>query len=122
MEIAHLDSEDQADFLADLGLEGDAPDRFVKATWSLLDTICFLTIGDKEVRAWEVRRGTPAVRAAGKVHTDIERGFIRAEVIPFEVLSELGSELVCKEKGRMRLEGKEYVVVDGDVIRYRFNV
>ncbi len=122
MEIAHLDPEDQADFLADLGLEGGAPERFVHAAWSLLDTISFLTIGDREVRAWEIRRGTPALRAAGKVHTDIERGFIRAEVIPFEELSELGSEQACKEKGRMRLEGKEYVVRDGDVVRYRFNV
>ena len=122
MEIARLDPEEQADFLADLRLTASARDRFVRAAWELLDTICFLTVGPDEVRAWEIRRGLPAVRAAGKVHSDIERGFIRAEVIRYPDLIELGSEQACKDKGRMRLEGKSYVVRDGDVVHYRFNV
>jgi len=122
MEISQLDPTDQTEFLADLGLESSARDRFVHAAWSLLDTICFLTVGPDEVRAWEIRRATAAVRAAGKVHSDIERGFIRAEVTRYEDLIEQGSEQACKEKGLMRLEGKDYPVQDGDVICYRFNV
>lgn len=121
-EIGQLDPEDQTEFLADLGLESSARQRFVHAAWSLLDRICFLTVGPDEVRAWEIRRGTPAVRAAGKVHSDIERGFIRAEVTRYDDLLALGSEQACKEKGKMRLEGKEYEVRDGDVICFRFNV
>ena len=122
-EIAGLeDPEDQAAFLEDLGLQGGAKDRFIRAAWGLLDTICFLTVGEDEVRAWEIRRGTVAVKAAGKVHSDIERGFIRAEVTPYESLVELGSEQACKEAGKLRLEGKEYVVGDGDIVHYRFNV
>lgn len=123
MEIAGLeDPGDQAAFLEDLGLEGGAKDRFIQAAWGLLDTICFLTVGEDEVRAWEIQRGTPAVKAAGKIHSDIERGFIRAEVTPYADLIELGSEQACKEAGKLRLEGKEYVVGDGDIVHYRFNV
>ncbi len=122
-EIAGLDDpDDQAAFLEDLGLQGGAKDRFIQAAWGLLDTICFLTVGEDEVRAWEIRRGTVAVKAAGKVHSDIERGFIRAEVTPYADLIELGSEQACKEAGKLRLEGKEYVVGDGDIVHYRFNV
>ena len=123
MEIAGLDDpEDQAAFLEDLGLAAGAKDRFIQAAWGLLDTICFLTVGEDEVRAWEIQRGATAVRAAGKIHSDIERGFIRAEVIPYDALIELGSEQACKEAGKMRLEGKEYVMGDGDIVHYRFNV
>jgi len=122
MEIAQLDEEEQGEFLADLGLEAGARDRFIRATYDLLDRICFLTVGPDEVRSWEIRRGTVAVKAAGKVHSDIERGFIRAEVMSYEDLVTLGSEQACKEKGKARLEGKTYVMQDGDVVDYRFNV
>jgi GTP-binding protein YchF len=122
MEIAGLDPEDQSEFLADLGLSAGASARFVRAAWDLLDRICFLTVGPDEVRAWEIRAGLSAVKAAGKVHSDIERGFIRAEVIAYEDLIEHGSEAACKDVGKMRLEGKGYIVQDGDVMHYRFNV
>jgi GTP-binding protein YchF len=123
MEIAGLeDPEDQAAFLEDMGLQGGAKDRFIQAAWGLMDTICFLTVGEDEVRAWEISQGTTAVRAAGKIHSDIERGFIRAEVIPYAALIELGSEVACKEAGRAQLEGKGYVMGDGDIVNFRFNV
>src|SRR5678816_1056997 len=99
-------------FLADLGLTESARDRFIRASYGLLDLISFLTAGEDECRAWPIRRGTSAVKAAGKIHSDIERGFIRAEVVSFEDFVRLGSEAKCREAGKLRLEGKEYVVQD----------
>jgi hypothetical protein len=122
MEIAALDAADRAAFLADLGLREPARDRFVQAAYTLLDLISFLTTGEDEVRAWPIRRGTVAVRAAGKIHSDIERGFIRAEVVSYDDFIRLGSEAKCRDAGKLRLEGKEYVVQDGDIIHFRFNV
>ena len=122
MEIAALDAADRGAFLADLGLHESARDRFVQAAYALLDLISFLTTGEDEVRAWPIRRGTTAVKAAGKVHSDIERGFIRAEVVAYDDFIALGSEAKCREAGKLRLEGKDYVVQDGDIIHFRFNV
>jgi len=121
-EIASLDAADRAAFLADLGVAESARARFIQAAYALLDLISFLTSGEDEVRAWPIRRGTPAVRAAGKIHSDIERGFIRAEVVAFDDFARLGSEAKCREAGKLRLEGKDYVVQDGDIIHFRFNV
>lgn len=121
-EIAQLDDADQAEFLTDLGLEASARDRFINAAYAMLDLISFLTSGPDECRAWTIRRGTVARAAAGKIHSDVERGFIRAEVVAFEDLQALGSEVLCKEAGKLRLEGKDYVVLDGDIINFRFNV
>lgn len=122
MEIASLEAADRAAFLADLGVAESARDRFIQAAYGLLDLISFLTSGEDEVRAWPIRRGTPAVRAAGKIHSDIERGFIRAEVVAFADFVRLGSDAKCREAGKLRLEGKDYVVQDGDIIHFRFNV
>ncbi|MFN8545618.1 MAG: DUF933 domain-containing protein [Candidatus Binatia bacterium] len=121
-ELAQLEAADRAAFLADLGLEGSARDRFLRSSYALLDLIAFLTAGPDECRAWPIRRGTVARKAAGKVHSDIERGFIRAEVIGFEDFVELGSEAKCREAGKLRLEGKDYVVRDGDIVHFRFAV
>ena len=121
-EIAELPPEDQAPFLRDAGLEASARDRFVQAAYGLLDLLSFLTSGEDEVRAWSIRRGTVAQRAAGKIHSDIEKGFIRAEVISYEDFIRYGSEAECKKAGKARLEGKEYVVGDGDIVNFRFNV
>ncbi len=122
MEIAQLDPEEQQIFLSDLGINEPARDRFIHAGYSLLDLISFLTAGEDECRAWTIRRGTNAQKAAGKIHSDIERGFIRAEVVRIEDLLEFKSEAKCREHGKLKLEGKEYIVQDGDVIHYRFNV
>lgn len=122
MEIAGLDTADRGAFLADLGLVEPARDRFIQAAYGLLDLISFLTSGEDEVRAWPIRRGTTAVRAAGKIHSDIERGFIRAEVVAYDDFVRLGSEAKCREAGKLRLEGKDYVVADGDIMHFRFNV
>ncbi len=121
-EIAELDDEDRADFLADLGLEASGLDLLVRSSYHLLDLISFLTAGPQEVRAWTVKRGTKAPQAAGKIHSDIEKGFIRAETIAFEDLERLGTMTAAKEKGLLRLEGKDYIVKDGDVMLFRFNV
>ncbi|MEO8605284.1 MAG: DUF933 domain-containing protein [bacterium] len=121
-EIASLDAGDRVAFLADLGIAESARERFIQAAYGLLDLISFLTSGEDEVRAWPIRRGTPAVRAAGKIHSDIERGFIRAEVAAFDDFVRYGSDAKCREAGKLRLEGKEYVVQDGDIIHFRFNV
>ncbi|MEK6304562.1 MAG: redox-regulated ATPase YchF [Acidobacteriota bacterium] len=121
-EIAELAPEEQREFLKDLGIDEPARDRFIRAAYSLLDLISFLTSGEDECRAWSIKRGTIAHRAAGVIHSDIERGFIRAEVTRFEDLIELGSEARCREHGKLKLEGKEYVVQDGDVVHFRFNV
>jgi len=122
MEIAALDADDRQAFLDDLGLQAPARERFIRAAYELLDQISFLTSGEDEVRAWTIKRGTPAVKAAGKIHSDIERGFIRAEVVHFEDFVHYGSDAKCREAGKLRLEGKEYVVKDGDIIHFRFNV
>ena len=121
-EIAQLEGDDKAMFLEDLGLECSGLDRLVNACYSLLGLISFLTAGPEEVRAWTITKGTKAPQAAGKIHTDFERGFIRAEVIAFNDLVECGSTAVAREKGLMRSEGKEYVMADGDVVLFRFNV
>jgi GTP-binding protein YchF len=122
MDIAQLAPEEQQEFLQDLGIAEPARDRFISAAYRLLDLISFLTAGEDECRAWSIKRGTTAHRAAGVIHSDIERGFIRAEVIRIEDLVELGSEARCREQGKLRLEGKEYIVQDGDVVHFRFNV
>ena len=121
-DIAGMSAEDQADFLADLGLPESALARFIRAAYGLLDLISFFTVGPDEVRAWTVRRGTPAQRAAGKIHSDLERGFIRAEVTPYAVFREYGSEAAVKEAGKLQVEGKTYIVADGDIMHVRFNV
>jgi GTP-binding protein YchF len=122
MEIAELASEEQAEFLKDLGISEPARDRFITAAYQLLDLISFLTAGEDECRAWTIRRSTTAHRAAGKIHSDIERGFIRAEVIAYQDFITYKSEAKCREVGKLRLEGKEYTVQDGDIINFRFNV
>ncbi|HUK90280.1 MAG TPA: DUF933 domain-containing protein [Blastocatellia bacterium] len=122
MEIAELGPEEQREFLQDFGIAEPARDRFINAAYALLDLISFLTAGEDECRAWPIKRGTIAQRAAGKIHSDIERGFIRAEIVRFEDLIALRSIAACREHGKLRLEGKEYVVQDGDVINFRFNV
>lgn len=121
-EIADLDPEDQAAFLEEMGLRESALARFIRAAYGLLDLISFFTVGPDEVRAWTIRRGTRALAAAGRIHSDLERGFIRAEVIPFEQFMEYGSEQAVKDAGRLRVEGKDYVVSDGEIFHVRFNV
>ncbi len=122
MEISQLSAEDQREFLADLGLQDPARDRFLRALCSRLDLISFLTVGDQEVRAWSIPRGASALQAAGKVHSDMEKGFIRAEVIPCDQLLAAGGFAEARKHGQMRLEGKEYQVQDGDVLTIRFNL
>lgn len=121
-EIAELSPEEKQAFIEELGIGESGLDKLVKACYKLLGLISYLTAGPKEVRAWTIERGTKAPQAAGKIHTDFERGFIRAEVVPFETLKELGSMTACKEKGLIRSEGKDYVMQDGDVVVFRFNV
>jgi GTP-binding protein YchF len=121
-DIAGLDPDDQAAFLEDIGVEESALGRFIRAAYGLLDLISFFTVGPDEVRAWTIRRGTHAKEAAGRIHTDLERGFIRAEVTPYEVFMELGSEQAVKDAGKLQVEGKDYVVSDGDIMHIRFNV
>ncbi len=121
-EISQLDNEEKEEFLKELNLTESGLDRLVKKSYKLLGLISYLTAGPKEVRAWTIIRGTKAPQAAGKIHSDFERGFIRAEVVAFEDLKECGSVNAAKEKGLMRSEGKEYVMKDGDVVVFRFNV
>lgn len=121
-EIADLDPEDRAAFVEALGLREPALARFIRAAYGLLDLISFFTAAPAEVRAWTIRRGTTARRAAGRVHSDMERGFIRAEVIPYEVFAKHGSEQAVKEAGLLQVEGRDYVVADGDILHIRFNV
>ncbi len=120
-ELAQLDEETQAEFLAEYDLDAVARDRFVRACYTLLDVITFFTANRHEARAWTISAGTTAREAARKVHSDLYEGFIRAEVIPFAKLDELGSIAACKEAGCVRLEGKEYVVQDGDIMEVRFS-
>ncbi|HWP34488.1 MAG TPA: DUF933 domain-containing protein [Thermodesulfobacteriota bacterium] len=124
MEVAALPPEEQAAFLASFGLTEPARDQFIRAAYALADLVTFLTGGDDEVRAWPIRRGTAAQQAAGKIHSDMARGFIRAEVIPFEEFMALPQRTFAKarEAGKLRLEGKDYVVQDGDIIIFRFAV
>ncbi len=121
-EIAELPAEDKAVFLEDLGIPESGLDRLIKASYTLLGLISFLTGGEDECRAWTITNGTKAPQAAGKIHTDFERGFIRAEVIAFDDLVKCGSMAAAKEKGLVRSEGKEYVMKDGDIVLFRFNV
>jgi GTP-binding protein YchF len=122
MEIAQLDESDRAAFLNEIGIEEPARDRFIRASYALLDLLSFFTTGEDEVRAWTITRGTVAKKAAGKIHSDIERGFIRAEVVAYDDFMTCGSEAKCKEAGKLRLEGKDYVVKDADIIHFRFAV
>jgi GTP-binding protein YchF len=121
-EIAAMDPADRAAFLEDLGLKESALTRFIRTAYGLLDLISFFTVGEDEVRAWPIRRGTNARQAAGSIHSDLERGFIRAEVIPYAVFTRYGSEQAVKDAGRLQVEGKDYVVADGDILHIRFNV
>ena len=121
-ELSMLDEEEQKMFLTELGLSMSGLDRLVRASYKLLGLISYLTAGEKEVRAWTIEKGTKAPQAAGKIHTDFEKGFIRAEIVDYDVLVELGSFNAAKEKGKVRSEGKEYVMQDSDVVLFRFNV
>jgi hypothetical protein len=121
-EMAQLPTEDAKGFLDDLGLAEPGLDRVIRTSYALLGLLSFLTAGEDECRAWTIRRGTKAQQAAGTIHSDIERGFIRAEVVAFEDLIAAGSIAACREEATLRLEGKDYVVRDGDVINFRFNV
>jgi len=121
-ELTELDEEEKAVFLEELGIKESGLDKLIKASYSLLNLISFLTAGEPEVRAWTIKKGTKAPGAAGKIHSDFERGFIRAETVAYTDLIECGSMTAAKEKGLVRSEGKEYVVKDGDVILFRFNV
>ena len=121
-EIAELDDDEKKMFLEDLGLAESGLEKLIKASYSLLGLISYLTSGETETRAWTIKKGTKAPQAAGKIHSDFERGFIRAEVVSYDALHELGSMLAAKEKGLVRSEGKEYIMQDGDVVLFRFNV
>lgn len=121
-EIAELDEDEKQMFLEELGLKESGLDKLIKASYHLLGLISYLTSGEDETRAWTIKDGTKAPQAAGKIHTDFERGFIRAEVVNYQDLLDCGSSAAAKEKGLVRLEGKDYVVKDGDVILFRFNV
>ena len=121
-DIAELEGEDRQMFLDELGIAESGLDRLIKCSYSLLGLISFLTYGKDECRAWTIKKGTKAPQAAGKIHTDIERGFIRAEVIAYDDMIKYGGVNAAKEKGQLRSEGKEYVVQDGDMIYFRFNV
>jgi ribosome-binding ATPase YchF (GTP1/OBG family) len=122
MEIAQLEEADRMAFLREIGIEEPARDRFIRISYALMNLISFFTTGEDEVRAWTITQGTVAKKAAGKIHSDIERGFIRAEVVEYDDFIVHGSEAKCKEAGKLRLEGKDYVVRDGDIIHFRFAV
>ena len=121
-EISELDDDEKAEFLADLGLEESGLDKLITASYSLLGLISYLTAGKQETRAWTITKGTKAPGAAGKIHSDFERGFIKAEVINYQELLDCGTYAAARDKGLVRMEGKDYVVQDGDVILFRFNV
>ncbi len=122
LEITQLNQDDREGFFKEIGIVEPARDRFIRASYGLLNLISFFTTGEDEVRAWTITQGTPARKAAGKIHSDIERGFIRAEVVPYEEFIKLGSEAKCREAGKLRLEGKDYRVQDGDIVHFRFAV
>ncbi len=119
-EFAGLAEEERAEFLKDLGLDEPGLNRLIRAGYKLLDLVTYFTVGPKEARAWTIHRGTKAPQAAGVIHTDFEKGFIRAETIAYDDYVGLGGEVGAKDAGKMRLEGKEYVVKDGDVMHFRF--
>ena len=121
-EISELDDDEKKMFLEDLGIEESGLDKLITASYRLLGLMSFLTAGEDETRAWTIKIGTKAPQAAGKIHTDFERGFIKAEVVNYQNLLDCGSYAGAREKGLVRMEGKEYVVQDGDVILFRFNV
>jgi GTP-binding protein YchF len=121
-ELMQLDEADAEDFMAAFGIEDRALDRIVRESYRLLGSISFFTVGPDECRAWTIRRSTPAVEAGGAIHSDIQRGFIRAEVVPHDALIEAGSLAACRQLGTLRLEGKTYPVEDGEVVHFRFNV
>lgn len=121
-EIAELEGEEKKAFLTDLGLEASGLDRLIAKSYQLLGLATYFTAGEKEVRAWTFRKGTKAPQAAGIIHSDFERGFIRAEIVSFDDLVTAGSEISAKEQGRLRLEGKDYAMQDGDIVNFRFNV
>ena len=121
-ELASLEDEDKKEMLEALGLEESGLDKVIKASYDLLGLMSFLTAGEPEVRAWTIKKGTKAPQAAGKIHSDIERGFIRAEIVSYNDLMKEGSIVAVKEKGLMRSEGKDYIMQDGDVVLFRFNV
>lgn len=121
-ELASLDGEDKKEMLEAIGLKESGLDRVIKASYDLLGLMSFLTAGEPEVRAWTIKKGTKAPEAAGKIHSDIERGFIRAEIVSFDDLIKEGSMVAAKEKGLVRSEGKEYIMKDGDIVLFRFNV
>ena len=121
-ELSSLSEEDRQMFLTELGETESGLDRLIKTSYRLLGLISYLTAGEKEVRAWTIENGTKAPQAAGKIHSDFEKGFIRAEIVDYEILKELGSFNAAKEKGKVRSEGKDYVIKDGDVVLFRFNV
>lgn len=121
-ELTELDDDERQMFLDDLGLKESGLDRIIQIGYRLLGQISFLTAGEKEVRAWTIMKGSKAPQAAGKIHTDFEKGFIKAEVVPYETLVEYGNYQSAKEAGKVRIEGKDYVVQDGDVMLFRFNV
>ncbi|MDR3179185.1 MAG: redox-regulated ATPase YchF [Oscillospiraceae bacterium] len=122
MQISDMSLEDKKVFLADLGLSNSSLDRLITSCYELLGLISFLTAGNSEVKAWTIKNGTKASQAAGKIHSDIERGFIRAEIVPCEILLSCGSFSIAKEKGLVKSEGKDYIIKDGDVVLFRFNV
>ncbi len=122
MELLALEEDEAAEFMKDLGIETSARDRLMQASYKLLGYLSFFTVGKDEVRAWTINRGDTAVAAAGKIHSDLARGFIRAECFSYEVLKEHGSEKALRDKGLFRLEGKEYLVKDGDILNIRFSV
>ncbi len=122
LELAQLDEQSRKDFMTEMGLTESAAAKFVRSCYSALGLISFLTVGSDEVRAWPIKQGTIALDAAGKVHSDIKRGFIKAEVFSFEDIKQHGDEKALKAAGKIRLEGKEYVVKDGDIINFKFNV
>jgi hypothetical protein len=121
-EISELDKEEKQMYLEESGIKEPGLDKLIRASYKLLGLISFLTTGPEESRAWTIKNGTKAPQAAGKIHSDIERGFIRAEIVAFDVLEQIGSMIAAKEKGLLRLEGKEYIIKDGDVVLFRFNV
>ncbi len=121
-ELAQLNAENRKEFMAEMGISKSAISKFVNSCYSALGLISFLTVGSDEVRAWPIKKGTTALDAAGKIHSDIKRGFIRAETMSYSNLHKLGSEKAVKAAGKMRLEGKDYIVRDGDIIDFRFNV
>src|SRR5699024_9368284 len=121
-EISELDSDEKEMFLEELGIEESGLDKLIKATYQLLGLGTYFTAGEQEVRAWTFRKGIKAPQAAGIIHTDFEKGFIRAETVSYDDLFEAGSMAEAREKGKIRLEGKEYIVQDGDVMHFRFNV